>query len=319
MNKPRIVLFSIVLSAGLGYSSFSQAQTIPPGRINPVPPASIVPLTIQERIAKLEEDLARLQGELRFIHAIEDRGGLTSAIVAQFKQRTPNPRTIEVGIGRNALLRPKRGRIFTAEERKRLLPSVVMTVDGLPIREHRVEEMMDYLKSYLPDESEEELMGKTILALAAGEWPKTLFQRFRVQNATKIRDIHNAAVRGVEMANLAENRSDDRDSAERGGDLGFISRDCEYGLNFAMTAFSLDDGEISGIFSTYAGLHILQRTGYEKGETPDKDRVRISHVLVLHAPDLDEVNQARDAVVDGRAKISVRDQEFLRFMPRPYR
>ena len=318
MNKSRIVLFSVVLSAGLGFSSISPAQ-IPPGRINTPVNEVIVPLTIQERIAKLEEDLSRLQAELQFIHAVQDRGGLTSAIVAQLRQRTPSPRTIEVGIGRNALLRPKRAHIFTDEERRRLLPTVVMTVDGIPIREQRVEQMMDYLKSYLPDETEEELMGKTILAIAAGEWPKTQFQRFRVDNATKIRDIHNAATRGVEIANLATNRSDDRDSAERGGDLGFISRDCDYGLNFAMTAFSLDDGEVSGIISTHSGLHILQRTGYEKGETPDKDRVRISHVLVLHAPDLDEVNQVRDSVVDGQAKIAVRDQEFLRFMPKPYR
>ncbi len=123
----------------------------------------------------------------------------------------------------------------------------------------------------------------------------------------------------MEIANLAANRSDDRDSAERGGDIGLISRDCEYGLNFAMAAFSLDDGEISRVITTAAGLHILQRTGYEKGETPDKDRVRISHVLVLHAPDMQEVNEARDAVVNGRAEIAVRDQEFLRFVPKPYR
>ena len=319
MNKSRIVLFSIVLSAGLGFSSISPAQTIPPGRINPPVSEVIVPLTTQERIAKLEEELVRLQAELEFIHAIRDRGGLTSAIVAQLRQRSPSPRTIDVGIGRNALLRPNRAHIFTNEEKRRILPSVIMTVDGLPILEQRVEEMMDYLQSYSPDETEEELMGKTILALAAGEWPKNQFLRFRAGNVTKIRDIYNAAIRGVEIANLATNRSDDRDSAERGGDIGFISRDCEYGLIFAMTAFSLDDAEISGVISTHTGLHILQRTGYEKGETPDQDRVRISHVLVLHAPDLDEVNEVRNAVVDGRAEIAVRDREFLRFVPKPYR
>ena len=169
MNESRIALFSIALSAGLGLSNSSPAQTFPPGPIRTPAAEPITPLTTQERIAKLEEDLVRLQAELQFIQAVEAQGGLTSAIVAQIRQRAQTPRSVGVGIGRNALLRPKRPHIFTAGERKTLSASVVMTVNGIPVIEQRVEAMVTYLRTYLPDATEEDLMGKTILALAAGE------------------------------------------------------------------------------------------------------------------------------------------------------
>lgn len=321
MNESRIVFFSLVC-VGFALSSAGIAQVVQqPPNANPVPPAPPPPpLTIEQRIAQLERELANLQEELIYIGQLRDRGGLNAAIVEQIRNRTPSPRTIDVGVGDRLLLMAKRAKLLSAEEKRTLLPDVIMTVNGIPIREQRLTDMVEYLQSYRPDVTHEELAGQAILALAAGEWPKSHFARFRSEVGQKIRDIHSAATKGADFAGLAKNQSEDRVSGEMGGDLGFIGRDCEYGLNFAMAAFSLQrDGQVSGIVSSPTGLHVLQRTGFEKGDTPDQDQVRISHVMVLHAPVPDEVRQTLNAVVNGRAEIKVRDPELLRMMPKPYR
>ena len=64
---------------------------------------------------------------------------------------------------------------------------------------------------------------------------------------------------GADFATIARNVSEDKFSATRGGDLGFIERRRTV-LPFDSAAFSLKKGEISGIVETPYGLHILKVT-----------------------------------------------------------
>ena len=62
MNKSRIAFLSIAVASGLGLSNPIHAQL--PGQ----PPVEVItPPTVQERVAKLEQDLARLQRELDYL------------------------------------------------------------------------------------------------------------------------------------------------------------------------------------------------------------------------------------------------------------
>lgn len=314
MNKSRIAFLSIALATGLGSSNPIHAQL--PGQ----PPVEVVtPPTVQERVAKLEQDLARLQRELDYLRDLQSRGGLTAEIAAQISNRSANPRIIDAGAGLHPSLQPLRVELFSDTQRASLLPDVVVTVNDIPVREARVTELVDYLRSYRPDASKEELMSDAIMAIARAEWPKDLFSRYRTETSTKVREAHNSLNSGIEWENLVTNRSDDRETADSGGDLGFISRDDKRGLPFVMAAFKLEDGKYSGIVGSPWGLHIVKRTGFEKGETPDKDRVRVSHILFLHGPSAEEVEESLTTVDLGRARIAVRDEEFKGYIPRPYR
>jgi len=64
---------------------------------------------------------------------------------------------------------------------------------------------------------------------------------------------------GGKFADLAKSISDDKFSAERGGDLGFITRRRTV-QEFDNAAFKLKVGEVSGIVKTQYGLHLIQVT-----------------------------------------------------------
>lgn len=71
---------------------------------------------------------------------------------------------------------------------------------------------------------------------------------------------------GADFAAAAQDRSADKGSAEKGGDLGFFTRGRML-PEFEATAFNLEKvGDLSGIVETKFGYHILKLTG-KKPET----------------------------------------------------
>lgn len=64
--------------------------------------------------------------------------------------------------------------------------------------------------------------------------------------------------KGEDFAKLAQEFSDDQNSAQKGGDLGTISRGKTNSEEFENAAFSLKPGETSSIISTAYGFHIVR-------------------------------------------------------------
>lgn len=76
-----------------------------------------------------------------------------------------------------------------------------------------------------------------------------------------------------QFASMARMYSKDQESAANGGELGYKSRN-ELDPDFAAVAFSLDSGEISPVFKTQFGYHIVQMID-RRGE-----RVNVRHILI---------------------------------------
>ena len=104
---------------------------------------------------------------------------------------------------------------------------------------------------------------------------------------------------GADFEQLAQQYSDDKASAKRGGDLGLISRG-DFVTEFETAAFQLKDGEISDIVQTQFGFHIIQMIE-RRGE-----KVRTRHILIQVLPTTDdeqriinELNELRTKAMSG--------------------
>jgi peptidyl-prolyl cis-trans isomerase C len=77
----------------------------------------------------------------------------------------------------------------------------------------------------------------------------------------RIEELLKQAKAGVNFAQLAKANSDCPSKA-KGGDLGFFEKG-RMVPEFAEAAFTLKDGEISGVVETQFGYHIIKRMGFE--------------------------------------------------------
>ena len=92
----------------------------------------------------------------------------------------------------------------------------------------------------------------------------------------KIEDLRKRIVAGADFSVLAKTYSEDPGSAPDGGDLGFFDRTM-MAKEFTAWAFKLKAGEISPVFETDFGFHILQVIE-RRGE-----QVHARHILIIPA------------------------------------
>jgi peptidyl-prolyl cis-trans isomerase C len=78
-----------------------------------------------------------------------------------------------------------------------------------------------------------------------------------VKTAAEAEAVQAELKAGKPFAELAKEKSQDTGSAEKGGDLGTLSRG-QTEAEFETAAFALKDGEISGVVKTQYGFHIIK-------------------------------------------------------------
>jgi len=83
-------------------------------------------------------------------------------------------------------------------------------------------------------------------------------------------------LKGASFVNLAKQYSQDKSSAERGGDLGWFPPRKADPDQFIRTASTMKKGEVSGLVRTDYGLHIIQVVDYQPGKTSTYEEVQES-------------------------------------------
>lgn len=89
----------------------------------------------------------------------------------------------------------------------------------------------------------------------------------------ELTDLKEQIEAGADFADLASENSDDFASARIGGDLGWTKRG-KFVAEFEAEAYKLDPGEVSPIFQSQFGFHILQLMG-RRGNT-----INTRHILI---------------------------------------
>ncbi len=140
-------------------------------------------------------------------------------------------------------------------------------------------------------------------------YPKVSEEK-KEETEEKLQNILKRIREGEDFAELAKEYSEDTGSAPTGGDLGYFTRDTMV-PEFSDVAFSLNAGEVSNIFETQFGYHIV------KVEDMQEDRVKASHILLGLIPDTDDneriinkLNEIREDIISGDATFEDMAKEY---------
>lgn len=107
-------------------------------------------------------------------------------------------------------------------------------------------------------------------------------------------------LKGASFAGLAKQYSQDKSSAERGGDLGWFPPRRVDPDQFIRTASSMKKGEVSGLVRTDYGIHIIHVADYQPGKTSTFEEVQGS-VKDVYADELKMsiiLQQRREAKIE---------------------
>ncbi len=110
----------------------------------------------------------------------------------------------------------------------------------------------------------------------------------------KVQEILSALEAGVSFSHLAEVRSEDSGSKDKGGDLGYFGRG-EMVPEFEQASFSLQVGEITAVRSRF-GYHVI------RCEDKRENEVRARHILVRVPISRSDTLRAKEVAEEVRAK-----------------
>lgn len=127
---------------------------------------------------------------------------------------------------------------------------------------------------------------------------------------SRIQEIRRRIADGEDFGDMARRFSEDLNSAQNGGDLGYFARGT-FMAGFEDAAFALETGEISEPVQTDVGLHII------KLEERKDDQIRVRHILV-QIPKSDEddhraletVSSLRQRILEGEVSFSNAAAEY---------
>ena len=115
---------------------------------------------------------------------------------------------------------------------------------------------------------------------------------------------------GGDFSELAKKNSEDPGSAEKGGELGFVTHG-QMVANFEKSAFSLKPGETSGVVETEYGYHILQAEEKQDAHTESFEEARPQlYAEAQRQQATDTLSRAMDSARDQVANSPAKAQEI---------
>ncbi len=112
-----------------------------------------------------------------------------------------------------------------------------------------------------------------------------------VKTEGEAKNILEQIRKGADFAKLAKEKSIDKGSAAKGGDIGFFSKG-QLVPEFDRAASNLKEGEVGGPVKTRFGYHIIKVTGRKEGQVADFEKVKDQLAGAVKAEKKDEAFKA---------------------------
>ncbi len=213
---------------------------------------------------------------------------------------------------------PERPRIVDAPSHRAGAPGdVVLQADGIPITRGEIEKISGFITSYSPDLPPEECQKKALESLIVRAHVESVYKDRLPAMKKKIEAIRKRIVqKGEIFADVAREVSD-CPSKSQGGDLGEVGHG-QMVQPFEYYAFTTPKGQVSPVFLSPFGYHILKVIQEPRGMDPGSMKVRVRHILVAFDKN---VNKLRDLIREakaGKVKVKVLDPSIQPAIPSQY-
>jgi peptidyl-prolyl cis-trans isomerase D len=137
-------------------------------------------------------------------------------------------------------------------------------------------QIQDYYNSHKDEYRTPERVHARHILLSTANKPKDEVPKIQAQAEALLKQIKS----GGDFAELAKKNSQDPGSAQKGGDLGWVSRG-QMVKNFEDAVFSLKPNEISNVVTTEYGFHIIQVLEKQPAHLQTLDEVKPAIVATL--------------------------------------
>jgi peptidyl-prolyl cis-trans isomerase SurA len=203
-----------------------------------------------------------IDGKILIVHAAKD----TNIVIKESEVEQAQNNQVQMILQQNSIslpaleqeLKEKYGMSlakFKAQMRMQIQEQLVrqkvqqLYVSSIPPNRKDVQAFYDTYKDSLPQTGESVLLSKISIHVSTAD-------SIRQAAFVKIKGIKQRLDNGEDFMALARSYSDDPNAAN-GGDLGFIKKGTLNELTFEEKAFSLGPGQISDIFESRLGFHII--------------------------------------------------------------
>jgi len=188
-------------------------------------------------------------------------------------------------------------REYRDEMRKNLLAQKLQQqrVGNSTVSRFEVEEFYNTYKDSLPPVPEQLEMSRIFIT------PKPSLKA-KEEARARMQQLLDTVRAGADFGEVAKRFSEDKGSAQTGGDLGFVRRG-QFVTEFETAVFSLGIGQVSNIIETAFGFHIIQlleRRG---------DAVHARHIL-LHIPRTESSDSTAITLLDTLREHAISGQNF---------
>lgn len=300
-------------------------ETQQPANDKPAPPRELTP---QEQKAKLEAEIERLQKEIAFVRA--RRGTIKTTIAEKLAQQsqTFEPKKINAGTSRAAApaalsAPPRKAKVLEAAEGADLGADVLLLVNGRPIKQSEVNQLIDYLKGFPATDgadvvAAEAMAERAVRELIQIEVAHAAFLKEADAAAARMKQLQAQLEKGTDIGELIKTAPVNDPDREPGAAFT-ITRNSPHGLVLERMAFATKPGHATQIFRTPLGFTILRVEKFEKGTTPLQDRADVRMLMIPYGPDLMEVRKALMPLHTGQLDIVIKDEKTRQLLPIQFR
>ncbi len=247
--------------------------------------------TPEQRVAKLQQQLKKVDEELKHITTLQQNGGMVGHVQRSLGLRSNKYRTYAPPAPKTRPNTGGRVRKLSDEESMGLPAGTRLVINGEPVLDAEYKRVADYLKTFVKNELAVKKLTVHNLALqkaAIAENPKSA-----KANRERLKLAHNRLVEGEIWDRVCQELSD-CPSIEKNGDLGFIKQADRDPL-FMAHAMALEPGDRSNVIESTEGYHVIECLAKKDNS------VHVRHVLVRYS---DEVSKVHALVRRGNVDIA---------------